>query len=304
MDVRSHAISTHDGTTLNCWERSPHTADEAVLFVHGSITNARALFVTPVPNDTSYSWLHAASDRGRAAYALDIRGYGDSDLPPAMSDPPESNPPPVRADLAADDVATALEFVRESHDIVHLVGVSWGAHVCGRLAARESPQITTLTQCAPAYKPRYTVEDGLATLGLDRLDVAWFKQQKSTVKDRQGGDPSLFEAIWQAQIESNQGIDGETFVAQAGGLADWAASCAGDPPWDPKHIAVPTLVIRGRADSIADRPGSLDHVDEMVLPDDRVDYIEIGGADHYPMHGPRRGEFFEVVHQCQTRLAR
>ncbi len=301
MDLQSHDIEARDGTTLNCWERSPTDAGEAVLFVHGSITNARALFATPVEGDDSYSWLHAASGFGRAAFALDVRGYGHSDLPPAMDDPPEANDPPVRADQAADDIGDVLAFVRGRHDTVHLVGVSWGCHTCGRLVERDAPSIASLTMVAPAYKPRYDFEVGLAALGLEGLDAAWYTQDRETVRERQGGDGALFEAVWRAQVESNQGIDDTTYVAQTGALADWADSCQGDPVWDPAAIDVPALVIRGSADEIADRPGSLDHYDEMDVPGDRADYVEIDGADHYLMHSDRRREFFRTVQDFQDR---
>jgi len=301
MDLRSHDIEARDGTTLNCWGRSPEDADEAVLFVHGSITNARALFATPVEDDDSYSWLHAAADLGRAAFALDVRGYGHSDLPPEMEEPPEANGPPVRADQAADDIGDALGFVRERYGTVHLVGVSWGCHTCGRLLERDAPAIASYTAVAPAYRPRYDFEEGLAALGVSGLDVAWYTQDKATVRGRQGGDEALFEAVWQAQVESNQGVDSETYVAQTGALADWADSCRGEPVWDPAAIDVPTLVVRGSADEIADRPGTLDHYDELAVPGDRADYVEIEGADHYLMHSDRRRDFFRTVHDFQTR---
>jgi len=302
MVRQSHDIEARDGTTLNCWERSPADAGEAVLFVHGAITNARALFATPVEGDDSYSWLDAAADLGRAAFALDIRGYGDSDLPPEMDEPPEANGPPVRADRAAEDVGDALAFVRERHESVHLVGVSWGCHTCGRLLERDDPDVVSYTAVAPAYKPRYDFEEGLAALGVPGLDVAWYTQDRETVRERQGGDEALFEAVWRAQVESNQGIDAETYMAQTGALADWADSARGEPVWDPAAIDVPTLVVRGSADEIADRPGTLDHYDELAVPGDRADYVEIEGADHYPMHSDRRDEFFRTVHDFQSRM--
>lgn len=301
MELQSHDLTARDGATLNCWERSPADASEAVLFVHGSITNARALFATPVEADDSYSWLHAASDRDRAAFALDVRGYGDSDLPPEMDEPPEENGPPVRAGQAADDIGDALAFVRARYGTVHLVGVSWGCHTCGRLVERDDPDLASLTMVAPAYKPRYSLEEGMAALGLDDLDVAWYTQDRDTVRERQGGDGALFEAIWRAQVESNQGVDETTYVAQTGALADWAQSCRGDPVWDPGAIDVPTLVVRGSEDAIADRPGTLDHFDEMDVPGDRAEYVEIEGSDHYLMHSDRRRDFFETVHGFQDR---
>ncbi len=303
MTFQSHDIEARDGTTLNCWERSHGEADEAVLFVHGAITNARALFATPVEGDDSYSWLHAAADVGRAAFAVDVRGYGHSDLPPEMDEPPEDNGPPVRADQAADDIGDALAFVREGYDRVHLVGVSWGCHTTGRLLERDAPRVASYTAVAPAYKPRYDFEEGLAALGVPGLDVAWYTQDKATVRERQGGDGALFEAIWRAQVDSNQGIDAETYAAQTGALADWAASARGDPVWDPAAIDVPTLTVRGTADEIADRPGTLEYYDELDVPGDRADYVEIAGADHYLMHSDRRREFFRMVQAFQDRVS-
>lgn len=303
MDLRAHDVEARDGLTLNCWERSPSDADETVLFVHGSITNARALFATPVEGDDSYSWLHAASDLGRGAFALDVRGYGDSEFPPELSEPPDANDPPVRADQAANDVADVLPLVTRDYDVVHLVGVSWGCHTCGRLCERDDPDLASLTQVAPVYKPRYDVEMGMELLGVDTLEDAYYTQEKEMVRERQGGNPDLFEAIWRAQVESNQGVDDTTYVAQTGALADWADSCAGKPPWDPSNVDVPTLTIRGTEDALADRPGSLDHFDKMNVSDDRTEYVEIAGANHYPMHSGRRQEFFEIVDAFQDRAS-
>ena len=299
MNVRARTVEARDGARLNVWERVPEEATEAVVFVHGSITNACALFATPVEDDDSYSWLRAAAELGRAAYALDLRGYGDSDLPPEMDKDPETNGPPVRADQAADDIADAVASVREEYDTVHLVGVSWGCHTCGRFVERDDPDLASLTQVAPVYKPRYDFDEGLDALGLDSVDVAWYTQDKATVRERQGGDDALFEAIWRAQVESNQGIDETTYKAQTGALADWRASCQGDPAWDPAAIDVPTLVIRGAEDVLADRPGSLDHFDELTV--ETAEYVELDGADHYLMHSERRRDCFEVVSGFQDR---
>jgi len=301
MDLRSQDIEARDGATLNCWVREPADAREAVLFVHGAITNARALFAPPL--DDSYSWIYATSNLGRAAFALDVRGYGHSDLPPEMDESPAENGPPVRADRAADDIEDALAFVRERYETIHLVGVSWGCHTTGRFIERDDPTLASYTAVAPAYKPRYDFEEGLAALGVPGLDVAWYTQDRETVRERQGGDGDLFEAVWRAQVESNQGIDEDTYVAQTGALADWAASARGEPVWDPSAIDVPTLVVRGTDDEIADRPGTLEYYDELAVPDDRAEYVELAGADHYLMHSQRRQEFFRMVDEFQTRCS-
>ena len=298
MALRAHDVTARDGLSLNLWEHAPDAgdtddADEAVLCVHGSITCARALFAPPVANDDSYSWLAAIGERGRTAFALDVRGYGDSDLPTEMREPPEKNDPPVRADLAANDVADALSFVREQHDRVHLLGVSWGTNVCGRFVAREGPRVASLVQCAPVYRTPYAVEEGLAALGLD-LDLdAYYHQDRETVEGRQGEtDPDLFEAVWRTQVESNQGVDEETYIAQTGALADFADCCADDPPYDAADIDVPALVVRGSADAISWREDALSLYDELG---DEAEYAELSDADHYAMHGERRRSLYGSV---------
>ena len=301
MELRQRDVQTDDGATLNVWERAPESADEAVLFVHGIITNARGLFVTPVEDDTSYSWVHGASERGRGAFAMDQRGYGDSDQPPEMDDPPEANSPPNRAPQAAEDIGTVVDWIREDFETVHLVGVSWGSHTCGHYLASGDRPVASLVHCAPVYKPAYDFGVALNALGIDDYDLGWFEQDYDTVRARSSHPDHVFEAIWRSQVESKQGIDEDRFKVQAGGIADWAESTAGDPVWDPADIDVPTMVFYGTDDAIADRQGSLACFDRLTHPDS--EYTELAGVDHYMMHGERRQEVFQLTSDFQDRVA-
>lgn len=314
MSLISHDLAARDGLTLNLWEQSPSeaaerdadeaTVDEAVLFLHGSITCARALFAPPVPGDDSHSWLAATAETGRTAFALDVRGYGDSERPPELTEPPEANGPPVRADLAANDIADAYDEIRERFDRVHLVGVSWGTVTCGRFVERDDPDLASLTQCAPIYRTPYDVEDGLAALGLDADLDAYYYQERETVEARQGegggaNDP-LFEAIWKTQVESNQGVAGrDAYIAQTGALADYADCCADEPPYDAANLDVPTLVVRGSADQISWREDATALYDELSVDGE---YAEVSGADHYAMHGERRAALYDLVTGFQERV--
>jgi pimeloyl-ACP methyl ester carboxylesterase len=302
MELTAESVQAPDGLELNVWARQPADATDAVLFVHGIVTNGRALFATPVEDDDSYSWIHAASDRGRAAFALDHRGYGDSERPPAMDEPPEDNDPPVRADQAAADIGAVVDHLREDYDVVHLVGVSWGSHTTGRYFDVADPPVASLVFCAPVWNPAYEFEEALTALGLEGYDRAWFEQDKETVRARSDHDPAVFEALWRAQVESGQGIDETTYAVQAGGIADWAASTRGDPVWDPATVDVPTMVFYGSDDDIADRQGSLACYDRLTV--EEREYVEFGGADHYPMHGERRADLFDVVSEFQDRAVR
>lgn len=309
-------ISTNDAS---------NTADEAVLFVHGAITHSRALFAPPVEgddspstdsddaesddSDDSYSWLRATTNAGRTAYALDVRGYGDSDFPPEMDEPPEQNDPPVRAEVAAADVAAAFEFAAERHEAVHVVGVSWGTMTTGRFLAERDPEhdpvvasdkVASYVQCAPVYDPPYEFEEVTSAFGIDPNLDAYFVDDRETVAQRQNAteNPALFEAVWHAMVESGQGAAADrddAYVAQTGALADVKACCAGNPPYDPAEISVPTLVVRGSDDETSQRSDSLTLYDELGAADDRKEYAELAGADHYAMHGNRRRALYDLV---------
>jgi len=85
---------------------------------------------------------------------------------------------------------------------------------------------------------------------------------------------------------------------QTGGILDWKASVEGDPVWDPAGIDVPTTVFYGSEDDLADRQGSLAYYDRLTV---RSEYVELSGVDHYMMHGDRRAEVFDLVHDIQDR---
>lgn len=300
MELCQHDVTGTDGLDLNVWERSSPDAAEAVLFVHGVMTNARGLFVTPVEGDDSYSWLHAASDMGRAAFAMDQRGYGDSELPPEMDEPQDENDPIVRADRAAEDVGRVVQWLREEFDTVHLVGVSWGCHTTGRYLATGDRPVASVAHCAPVYKPAYDQSSIMDALSIEDYHRGWFTQDRETVRARSDHPPKVFDAIWRAQVESNQGVEEDTYAVQAGGIADWVASTEDDPAWDPASIDVPTMVFYGSDDEIADRQGSLECYDR--LPVDQKEYAELAGVDHYMMHGHRRTDVFELVDDFQRRV--
>ncbi|ELY90255.1 alpha/beta fold family hydrolase [Natrialba hulunbeirensis JCM 10989] len=302
MGLAQHEVTADDGTALNLWELSADRSDAAVLFVHGALTCSRALFAPPVAGDDSYSWLHAAAN-DRTAFALDVRGYGDSDLPAALEEPPEANGPPVRATDAVRDIRAAVEFVSDRFETVHFVGVSWGTITGGLYLAENDPDLASATLCAPVYKPEYEFEVGMQGFGLETDLDAYFVERREEVEARQDPDnEALFEAVWNTQVESNQGLeDGEGYLAQTGALADVREGCEGNPVYDASEVDCPTLVVRGSDDQVAGRGDALALYDELSLPNDHREYAEIGGGDHFVMHGARRHTLYDLVDTYQRR---
>jgi pimeloyl-ACP methyl ester carboxylesterase len=297
VDLHRHTVTAADGTALRLYEAPSPPTDEAVLHLHGAITHAQALFAPPVDGDASYSWLHANAARGRAAFALDVRGYGESDPLEVYDDPPDANEPPVRARDAARDVHAAVEFVADRYETVHLVGVSWGTMTAGAyLESYGNDRVASLVQCGPVYRSPLDFADVVAGLGLGTDLGAWFVDDYETVRERQGGGGPVFEAVWSAMVDSPQGLaDRNAYRAQTGAFADTRGCCADDPPYDAGAIEVPTLVVRGSADETAVRADALACYDENGARGDAAEYAEIAGAGHYVMHGPRRQALYAGV---------
>jgi pimeloyl-ACP methyl ester carboxylesterase len=297
-------VPAPDGTRLRLWTREASTAaderaDEAVLFVHGATYPGRAVF-DPAPE---LSWLAHAAERGRSAYALDLRGYGDSETPVAMDAAPGEAEPPCRAATVADDVAAAVAAIGESR--VHLVGYSWGTVVCGELLARNtdaSVRAASFTAFAPVFRPAPSLVEGFA-LGdppaparrvtrQDALD-RWTAQFPDAVDPFTYRDPAVFPQFWNALHDSGQVVAANvpTVRAPNGVLVDLRGAVDAEP-YDPSRVTVPSFVVRGSFDPTATREDALGLYD--ALPNARG-YREVAGGTHFLPLEKRRGELFDAV---------
>jgi pimeloyl-ACP methyl ester carboxylesterase len=292
-------VPAPDGTRVRLWERrwsSSDEADEAVLFVHGATYPGKAVF-DPSP---ALSWLDHTAERGRAAYAVDLRGYGESEPPLAMDADPGEVDPPCSGATVADDVAAALEAIPETR--VHLVGYSWGTVVCGHLLAETSTRAASFTAFAPVFRPAPSLVEGF-DLGdppaparevtrQDALD-RWTAQFPERVEPFTYRDPAAFAHFWDALHESGQAVPANvpTVRAPNGVLVDLAAAVDADP-YDPSRVTVPSFVVRGSFDPTATREDALGLYD--ALPNARG-YHEVTGGTHFLPLEKRREELFRAV---------
>ncbi|MDZ7747103.1 MAG: alpha/beta fold hydrolase [Halobacteriales archaeon] len=288
-----HDIETADGMTIAVHGRQPtNPATEAVVFVHGATFGARPAFDTP-----GYSWLADTVARGRAAYAIDARGYGDSDRPAAMDDPDAD--PPARARQAASDLQTVLDTLAADHDRLHLVGYSWGTMVAG-LACVRGASVASLVQFAPVYDP-----DPARVSAFDPGDDPAPKREatREATRDRWDAhlpepstvrDPDAFDRFW-ATLYDGQGVsdDPQTIEAPNGTLLDLASAAAGDRVYDADEITVPTLVVRGSLDETATRADAFRLYDDLATTDS--EYTEIANGSHFLTIERRRQVLFDRV---------
>ena len=114
-----------------------------MLFVHGATFPASSTFDVELPGG---SWMDYVAQRGYDVYALDIRGYGGSTRPAAMSQPPEANAPFAGTREAVRDIAAAVDFIlkRRGATQLTLIGWSWGTTTTAAFAAEQPGKVGRL----------------------------------------------------------------------------------------------------------------------------------------------------------------
>jgi alpha-beta hydrolase superfamily lysophospholipase len=237
-----------------------------VLLVHGATLGA-SLFDLPL---AGYSLLRELADAGRAAYALDIRGFGYSMRGTVVESPPQDNPPFPRLAQAVQDIGAAVDAVlaREQAGAIDLLGFSWGTVTSCAYAAANPGKLARLALYAPLYGERNPLwlqriaeprapERLLAGIGAYRLMTQAALLGRWN-EDIGGSDPARYrepgvaEAVFElfAALDPGTRSGGEpAFRCPAGALADLVSIFNGRPLYDPSALTMPTLLVRGADDT-------------------------------------------------------
>jgi pimeloyl-ACP methyl ester carboxylesterase len=262
-------IQGRQGGSLGMLERRGAAIDPRLppaLLVHGATLGA-SLFDLPLPG---YSLLRTLADAGRAAYALDIRGFGHSRRGTVVESPPGENPPFPSLPQAVADIGTAVDAIlaREGVAAIDLVGFSWGTVTSCAYAAANAGRIARLALYAPLYgernplwleriaEPREPARL-LSGIGAYRL-MTQADLAARWDSDIGGGDPARYrepgvaEAVFELFRSLDPGVRAEAepaFRCPAGALADLVSIFNGRPLYDPQALTMPTLLVRGAGDS-------------------------------------------------------
>jgi pimeloyl-ACP methyl ester carboxylesterase len=275
----------------------PLDPGKAVLFVHGA-TYPGLSFDLPVPG---YNWMEYVAERGYAAYALDIRGYGRSSRPPELEEAAD-NPPVMRAEEAIDDILDAVDFIRRRTGLakVSVIGWSWGTVTGGLFTARYPTMVDKLVLYAPVYalylpdrlrafkladpddESRFNRAIGAyRTVGAEAIRGRW--EGQIVPEDKSAWRDEIVAATWidalLASDPKSDRFDPPSLRAPNGVLVDVFEIFSGRPIYDAADIAVPTLVIRGADDPTstdADARGLHDRLGTQVK-----EYVVIEGGSHF-----------------------
>ncbi|HEX7890771.1 MAG TPA: alpha/beta fold hydrolase [Ramlibacter sp.] len=274
-----------------------------VLFVHGVTFPSESTFDLSLDGQ---SWMDYIARAGYDVYLVDVRGYGGSTRPPAMSEPPDRNPPVATLAEAVDDVDSAVDFIlrRRNVERIHLIGWSWGTVIMGRYAATHGEKVDRLVLYAPVWQ---RTTESQAARETDRktayrlVNVAAARSRwlagVAPEKHEQLLPRSWFETWVAANLATDPwGSQRSPAVMRApnGGLPVPHASGVWVPPYDPAAIQAPTLLVKGEWD--ADAPSSMAQALFPLLVNAPVkQHVEIGEGTHSIMLERNRMQLFRVV---------
>jgi pimeloyl-ACP methyl ester carboxylesterase len=280
-------------------ERTVAQDGKVLLLIHGYSIPGSVAFDTDHGN---CSLMRHFARVGWDTFAVDLEGFGLSTRPLIMDDPaafPDSKAP-IRADVSLRDVDRVVDFISALRGVeqVHLLGWSQAAYLeAPSYAIRHPDKVASLVLFGVAYhNPVSQEERGKAVAEGDAEKVF----HSVPAPERWAGlgteegliAPGCFEAHRQALLASDpkSGELGGAIRIPAGRSVDEALA---DPYFDAAKISVPTLVIRGDADTWATRQDNQQLID--VLGATVKEYVEIPNGGHFLQFENVNLKFYEAL---------
>jgi len=246
-----------DGHGMAVWARRPASPRGAVLLVHGRTWSSRPDFDLQVPG-LRRSVMASLAAQGFAAYAVDMRGYGET---------PRDATGWLTPKRAADDTLNVLTWIAAQHPSLPkpaLVGWSRGA-ATSMLAAQSAPaRLSALVLFGFAFDPAATFTDST------------YPDKPPMVRNTAAAAASDFVS---PHVTPRAVV--EAFVAQALRSDPINADVKNDGEFaalSPQKLTVPTLVLYGERDSNVPSADGAKFFDRIAATDKQM--VQLPGADH------------------------
>jgi pimeloyl-ACP methyl ester carboxylesterase len=239
------------------WARKPATPRGVVLLVHGRTWSSRPDFDLQVPG-LQRSVMQSLVAQGFAAYAVDLRGYGET---------PRDATGWLTPRRAAADVLNVVTWVGQQHPTLPkpaLVGWSRGAAASMLTAQLAATRISALVLFGFAFDPDLQFADSPAP------------DKPAMVKNTPESALSDFisprvtpQAVMQAFAE--QAMKADPVLMDLKGDVDFNAL-------KPSRVTVPTLLMFGERDAGVPQPDATKFFAQLATPDKQL--VVLPGADH------------------------
>jgi pimeloyl-ACP methyl ester carboxylesterase len=280
-------------------ERTVAQDGKVLLFIHGFSVPGYVAFDT---NSGSCSLMRYFARAGWDTFALDLEGFGLSTRPLVMDDPaafPDSKAP-IHTDVTVRDVERAVDFISALRGVeqVHLLGWSQGASLEAPLYAIQHPEkVASLVLFGVTYDNPMSVEErekSAADSDAQKVihSVPSLERWAGLGTKEEFVVAGCFDAHRTALLASDpkSGENGGAVRVPAGRAADEDLT---KPHFDAAKITAPTLVIRGDADTSAERE---DNQQLMTALGSTVkEYVEIPDAGHFLHFENVNMEFYQAV---------
>ena len=246
-----------DGHPLAVWARIPPAPRGAVLLLHGRTWSSRPDFDLDVPG-LHRSVLEALATRGFAAYALDMRGYGET---------PRDASGWLTPRRAVADVVTVLAWVTGRHSALPrpaLLGWSTGGAVAHLTVAASPSQMSALILFGYAPNP-----DGVVDANETPAEPPMERNMRMAAVNDFISPKVTPQAVVKAFVNAALRTDPI--------MADWRD--AEQFICDSSKVSVPTLVMYGDRDPGVDAKDARAFVARLGTRDKQV--VVLRGADHF-----------------------
>lgn len=206
------------------------------------------------------SWIDYMASQGFLSCGLDFMGFGASSRPDEMAQPPAGKEPVLRAPEAAQEIAAAIKYLRDTRGVteIHVVAHSWGTIPAAAFAATQPRELSSLTLFGPVVpipgskqEPvqsswwSITAQERLSQLRYASILPAGLVLLEPAVADK-------WAARFAASTPQDPGDEPGAIRIPSGPVADIGDARAGLYPYSRDKVTVPILAVYGNYDSVAD----------------------------------------------------
>jgi pimeloyl-ACP methyl ester carboxylesterase len=256
-----------DEVRLFLWEKyqgSPQSKPVLVL-AHGSATAGRETFDLKVPGRPEYSLMDFLAKQGFDVFAPDMRGFGSSTKPEGH----------ITTEQAATDLKAVVDFICKLRGVaqVQLLAWSWGTQYGGQFVMAHPDKVARYAAYAQMHAKSPDLEarrSRLATFQRApyiRISEPGWKLRFNSLTPDEVNDPVVMDAFAKAaalvELKSPTGPQVDLLTRQ--------------PLIDATKITVPTMMIHGQYDDVADLEGLLPFFTALPNPDKQYVVVPEGG---------------------------